>query len=280
MGNSKSKPGDSSHTTAKTAPSGPAVSGQPTPDGMTTATAATPTPTTTANNNNDHSSTRSPSVDYASTTNGADSSITGQSLSNLSSAGYTIASTTGGSISRENAELAQKSHFTEEEVNRLREQFEAIGDHNYSITRSQFSRTVANFVQCWSAGNVFLERLFDAFDVDGDQTVDFREFINGLSVFVKGTPEEKLELSFKLYDINKDGFITQKELAKVMTQIYSTFYVGDQAAQIKELVKRIFDDLDVNDDGQLSIQEYKLMALKEPLIVDFLQQFLAEKPPI
>jgi len=38
----------------------------------------------------------------------------------------------------------------------------------------------------------------------------------------------------------------------------------------------MFEDLDINGDGRLSLHEYKLSAMKEPLIVDFLEQFLAE----
>lgn len=43
------------------------------------------------------------------------------------------------------------------------------------------------------------------------------------------------------------------------------------------MVKRIFDDLDVNNDGKLSLEEYKLNSMKEPLIIDFLGQFLADQ---
>lgn len=42
-------------------------------------------------------------------------------------------------------------------------------------------------------------------------------------------------------------------------------------------MKRIFDDLDVNNDGKLSLEEYKLNSMKEPLIIDFLGQFLADQ---
>ncbi|KAI9137108.1 hypothetical protein BKA69DRAFT_1099999 [Paraphysoderma sedebokerense] len=94
---------------------------------------------------------------------------------------------------------------------------------------------------------------------------------------MKGTPEEKLELSFKVYDINRDGVISPKELFRVMNQMYSTFYNENQSEHIHTIVSHFFDDLDVNGDGQLSFEEYKLQAMKEPLIVDFLEQFC--RPP-
>ncbi|KAF7732012.1 hypothetical protein EC973_007117 [Apophysomyces ossiformis] len=38
----------------------------------------------------------------------------------------------------------------------------------------------------------------------------------------------------------------------------------------------MFEDLDVDGDGKLSFSEYKLSAMKEPLIIDFLEHFLDE----
>ncbi|KAK3840751.1 MAG: hypothetical protein J3R72DRAFT_171257 [Linnemannia gamsii] len=96
---------------------------------------------------------------------------------------------------------------------------------------------------------------------------------------MKGTPDEKLELSFKLYDIDHAGYITRPGLERAMTQLHSVVAGSsqDETHQIQELVKRIFDDLDVNNDGKLSLEEYKLNSMKEPLIIDFLGQFLADQ---
>jgi len=45
--------------------------------------------------------------------------------------------------------------------------------------------------------DVFLTRLFSAFDTNPNtKGVNFKEFIEGLSVFMKGTPDEKLERKF------------------------------------------------------------------------------------
>ncbi|KAJ3108038.1 Calcineurin subunit B type 1 [Phlyctochytrium bullatum] len=133
---------------------------------------------------------------------------------------------------------------TLQEIKRLKQEFEKQSTDNSTITKDQFKQTLQSHVHCWSAGAqyLFLERLFDAFDLDGNKQIDFHEFIQGLSTFMKGTPEEKLELSFRLYDIDKSGSIEPKELIKIM--------------------------------GQMSLHEYKLMALKEPIIIDFLEQFL------
>jgi len=80
----------------------------------------------------------------------------------------------------------------------LKTEFQKIADNDYTITKDQFQETIKSHVNCWSVGSymLFLERLFDAFDTDGNKKIDFREFIAGLSVLSKGTPEEKLECMF------------------------------------------------------------------------------------
>jgi len=94
-------------------------------------------------------------------------------------------------------------------------------------------------------------------------------------------------VSFKLYDVDRDGFITRKELTLVLTQMLSSMFPGeDPSFRVNDVVRRLFDDLDVNEDGHLvsftwyrclinkSLEEFKLSGLKEPLITDFLDQFL------
>ncbi|RKP05608.1 hypothetical protein THASP1DRAFT_32554 [Thamnocephalis sphaerospora] len=183
----------------------------------------------------------------------------------------------GNHNSRETHELAEKTHFTEPEIELLREEFESVGDGDGLMTRDQFKQVVGNFCVCSTATNQFLERLFDAFDGDHDDRVDFREYINGLSEFSKGTAEEKLALSFKLYDLDRDGYITREELSRVMTELYAPFCTDDQNRQMQKVVTRIFDDLDVDEDGKLSYQEFHLSAMKEP-IFDLLSRFLAPPP--
>ena len=62
-------------------------------------------------------------------------------------------------------------------------------------SKSLNAQALTNHVSAWSGGAqyMFLERLFDAFDLDGNHRIDLNEFISGLSVFFKGTPEEKSE---------------------------------------------------------------------------------------
>ena len=58
----------------------------------------------------------------------------------------------------------------------------------------------------------YVEHVFRSFDTNGDNEIDFREFMVSLSATARGTLTQKLEWAFKVYDINGDGFITRNEI--------------------------------------------------------------------
>lgn len=54
----------------------------------------------------------------------------------------------------------------------------------------------------------------------GSGTVDFQEFVGGLSAFSsKGGRDEKLRFAFKVYDMDRDGYISNGELYLVLKQM-------------------------------------------------------------
>ncbi|KAI8066281.1 uncharacterized protein B0P05DRAFT_553685 [Gilbertella persicaria] len=178
----------------------------------------------------------------------------------------------------ENNILSKKTHFTKKEIHDLRHKVDSsTKSSRSSITQEVFKETVKKYVPSVSSNDdAFLEQLYSAFGGDNNNSLDFSEFVDGLSVFMKGTPEEKLTLSFKLYDVNHDGYLTSAELERVMLKLSGAFSNEDRTTEIKEMVEHMFKDFDIDNDGRLSFEEYKLSVMKEPLIVDFLEQFLAE----
>ncbi|CAO3703161.1 unnamed protein product [Rhizopus stolonifer] len=171
--------------------------------------------------------------------------------------------------------LSKKTHFSKSEIQDLRHK---VNQKNSDIGPEDFKQTVKQCVASVSSqDDVFLEQLYSAFTGDHQKrALDFDEFVDGLSIFMKGNPQEKLSLSFKLYDVDHDGYLTRPELERVLLKLSSTFSKEDRAAEIQEMVDQLFKDFDVDNDERLSFEEYKLSAMKEPLMVDFLEQFLDE----
>lgn len=113
----------------------------------------------------------------------------------------------------------------------------------------------------------FLDRLFNVFDIDGNDSVDFVELSSGLSILCGGTQDEKVVAAFSLFDANGDGFITademQKYLASVFNVLYETSPQTEQSMTIDAQLlayyttQQAFTEADLNHDGLLSLEEFR-----------------------
>ncbi len=96
------------------------------------------------------------------------------------------------------------------------------------------------------------------FDEDGGGDVDFQEFVLGLSAFSsKGNKEEKLKFAFKVYDIDRDGFISNGELFIVLKMMVGS-NLKDQ--QLQQIVDKTIMEADKDGDGKISFEEFQGMV--------------------
>lgn len=103
-----------------------------------------------------------------------------------------------------------------------------------------------------------VQRAIDVFDTDGDGQVDFREFILGTSQFsAPGDGQRKLRFPFSIYDLDKDGYISNGELFQVLKMM-----VGDSLKdwQLQQLVDKTIILLDKDGDGKISFQEFSAVV--------------------
>lgn len=96
------------------------------------------------------------------------------------------------------------------------------------------------------------------FDEDGGGDVDFQEFVSGLSAFSsKGNKEEKLRFAFKVYDIDRDGYISNGELFIVLKMMVGS-NLKDQ--QLQQIVDKTIMEADLDHDGKISFEEFQKMV--------------------
>jgi serine/threonine-protein phosphatase 2B regulatory subunit len=112
------------------------------------------------------------------------------------------------------------------------------------------------------------------FDEDGGGDVDFQEFVSGLSAFSsKGNKEEKLRFAFRVYDIDRDGYISNGELFIVLKMMVGSNLKDQQLQQVcvvKEDLQRVANaaqivdktimEADQDRDGKISFDEFKKMV--------------------
>ncbi|KAJ9642181.1 calcineurin subunit B [Exophiala oligosperma] len=145
------------------------------------------------------------------------------------------------------------SNFDRDEVDRLRKRFMKLDkDNSGTIEREEF----LSLPQVSS--NPLATRMIAIFDEDGGGDVDFQEFVLGLSAFsAKGHKEEKLKFAFKVYDIDRDGYISNGELFIVLKMMVGS-NLKDQ--QLQQIVDKTIMEADKDGDGKISFEEFTHMV--------------------
>ncbi|CAD6592490.1 MAG: Calcineurin subunit B [Alectoria sarmentosa] len=140
-----------------------------------------------------------------------------------------------------------------DEVDRLRKRFMKLDkDNSGTIERDEF----LSLPQVSS--NPLATRMIAIFDEDGGGDVDFQEFVSGLSAFSsKGNKEEKLRFAFKVYDIDRDGYISNGELFIVLKMMVGS---NLKDMQLQQIVDKTIMEADTDRDGKISFEEFTKMV--------------------
>ena len=118
------------------------------------------------------------------------------------------------------------------------------------------------------------KHVFRIYDSNNDGYIDFSEFMLIFFIMSDGTPEEVLTKIFRVFDVNSNGTITQKEMTKLIKDMYGLLKSEDPNLAAKDLIsKSAFAEMDKDQDGKVSTAEFiaactgqeefsKMLALK------------------
>ncbi|KAG9219503.1 hypothetical protein CCMSSC00406_0005397 [Pleurotus cornucopiae] len=151
---------------------------------------------------------------------------------------------------------------TQPELERLKKRFMKLdSDGSGSIDREEFLQIPQ------IATNPLASRMIAIFDEDGGGTVDFQEFVGGLSAFSsRGGREEKLRFAFKVYDMDRDGFISNGELFLVLKMMVGNNLKVIYDQQLQQIVDKTIMEADKDGDGKLSFEEFATMVSNTDIV--------------
>lgn len=95
-------------------------------------------------------------------------------------------------------------------------------------------------------------------------------FLNTLSLFMRGTEEEKNKFCFTVYDIQGIGKLAKEIMFSHLKYsiLSSNIDVYDEKS-VKDSLDIIMKKMDVDKDGRISFDDYKTTVLKQPFLLQF-----------
>ena len=107
----------------------------------------------------------------------------------------------------------------------------------------------------------FSKKVFKAFDLDGSGEIDFQEFVLCLWNFCSCTKDALYRLSFELYDLDRSGYLDEREMRKILRELYGkNNYEKNQGTRhiLKELAKM---------DGEINYVQFTEFARRYPALL-------------
>ncbi|NXS48909.1 EFCB1 protein, partial [Balaeniceps rex] len=127
--------------------------------------------------------------------------------------------------------------------------------------------------------DMIMDRVFRTFDRDNDSCISVVEWVEGLSVFLRGTLEERIKYCFEVYDLNGDGYISREEMFQMLkNSLLKQPSEEDPDEGIKDLVDIALKKMastyslrylsDYDHDGKLSFTDFKKAVRDENLLLE------------
>uniref|UniRef100_H2YBN1 EF-hand domain-containing protein n=1 Tax=Ciona savignyi TaxID=51511 RepID=H2YBN1_CIOSA len=176
-------------------------------------------------------------------------------------------------MSKKNQKLAEdmlrtssQKHFNKTELECLIHFYQNLMGH-VKMDRNQFRDILHQRFNMTE--DLLMDRVFRAFDKDSDSFISLIEWVEGLSIFLRGTQEEKIEYAFTVYDLNGDGYISREEMFQMLkTSLVKQPTEEDPDEGIKDLVEITLKKMDHDHDSRLSKTDFRDSVIIEPLLLE------------
>jgi len=122
------------------------------------------------------------------------------------------------------------------------------------------------FIVFFIKQNPFKERIVQVFSSNENGAMTFEDFLNMMSVFSEAAPNPvKCYYAFKIYDFGDRNMLLQEDIEKLIKiLIGAENAAGINKSDMKMIVDKIFDEADIDENGEISIDEFDHVVTKSP----------------
>uniref|UniRef100_H2Z324 NAD(P)H oxidase (H2O2-forming) n=1 Tax=Ciona savignyi TaxID=51511 RepID=H2Z324_CIOSA len=110
--------------------------------------------------------------------------------------------------------------------------------------------------------SMFVDQMFTTADTDGSGSISFREFLDIMVLFTKGSPKDKAKLMFDMYDLDKSGELSMKEFKVMLRSMMDMVNASVATEQMDELVNTMLTTHGYQNKESLTLNDFQIIMNK------------------
>ena len=134
------------------------------------------------------------------------------------------------------------------EENDLKEIFKSLDTSGKGVLSRQIFTDKLIELYGENDGKEYSDKIFSNLDLDGSGQISYDEFLSAMISSKKIVTDERLEKAFKMFDKDNSGKLSVHEIISV--------FGGDEDSW-----KKVIEQIDLNNDGEVDFNEFKIMML-------------------
>jgi len=149
-------------------------------------------------------------------------------------------------------------------------------DNSGSISCKEFSEAVHGGLLGADRDSISIEHLFSFFDTDGNGSISYREFVQGLALISKKCSSHSLvKLAFLMYDITGTGRVKKGVLRKAMDDAMG--HAQESTSPAEHLLSKRQSSGELGDDEEIHFDDFSQLAQQHPEILEATLQLARAK---
>ena len=134
-----------------------------------------------------------------------------------------------------------------------------VQEHRQDILECELSREEFADAMSMKKDSLFIEQMYQLIDKDGNGFISFREFLDMIVIFAKGSPDDKIKLMFDMYDVNKSGSLSRGEFKKMLKAMMELVNASVTPDQMDQLIDSMFTAAGFQTKEELTLDDFNVL---------------------
>ena len=135
----------------------------------------------------------------------------------------------------------------------------SVGETRKDILECELTREEFADAMSLKKDSLFVDQMFQLIDQDGNGFISFREFLDMIVIFAKGSPDDKIKLMFDMYDVDKSGRLSRGEFKKMLKAMMELVNATVTPDQMDQLIDSMFTAAGFQNKEELTLEDFNVL---------------------